>query len=125
MKNAVLELMVDDIQNSVHFYTDILGFEKEFEFPENNPNFVSLSKDEIHISFFKREEFGKEVPKFKDMKLGGSFVLNIEVEDIQSLYDTIKEKATIIKELYKTDYGTMEFTIEDRDGYVLLFKQEI
>jgi len=125
MKNPVLELMVDDIQRSVSLYIDILGFEKEFEFPKNNPTFVSIFKDEIHISFFKREEFSKEVSKFKDMRLGGSFVLNIEVEDIQRLYDDIKEKVTIIKELYKTDYGTLEFTMEDSDGYVLLFKQNI
>jgi len=125
MKNVVLELMVDDIQKSVSFYTDILGFEKESEFPENNPTFVSILKKDVHISFFKREEFTKEVPKFKDMRLGGSFVLNIEVEDIQSFYDSIENKATIVKELYKTDYGTLEFTIEDSDGYVLLFKQNI
>lgn len=117
--------MVDNISKSVSFYTDILGFEKEFEFPEDNPTFVSIAKDDIHISFFKREEFSKEVSKFKDMRLGGSFVLNIEVEDIQSLYDGIKDRIIIIKELYKTDYGTLEFTMEDSDGYVLLFKQNI
>jgi len=125
MKNVALELMVDDIQKSVSFYTDILGFEKEFEFPANNPTFVSIANDEVHISFFMREEFTKEVSKFKDMRLGGPFVLNIEVEDIQSFYNSIKEKVTIIKELYKTDYGTLEFTMEDSDGYVLLFKQNI
>jgi len=125
MKNVVLELMVDDIQKSVSFYTDILGFEREFEVSEENLTFVSIVKDEIHISFFKREEFVKEVPKFKDMRLGGSFVLNIEIDDIQSLYDSVKEKVTIIKELYQTDYGTLEFTMEDSDGYVLLFKQNI
>lgn len=125
MKNSVVELMVDDIQRSVSFYIDILGFEKEFEVPEKNPPFVSITKDEVHISFFKREEFVKEVPKFMNMRLGGSFVLNIEVEDIQGLYDSIKEKVTIVKELYKTDYGTLEFTMEDSDGYVLLFKQPL
>jgi uncharacterized glyoxalase superfamily protein PhnB len=125
MKNVVLELMVDNIQKSVSFYTDILGFEKEFEFPENNPTFVSIAKDEIKISFFKRDEFSKEIPKFKDMRLGGSFALNIEIDDIQKPYDSIKKKATIIKELYKTNYGTLEFTMEDSDGYVLLFKQNI
>jgi len=123
MRNVVLELMVDNIQRSVSFYTDILGFEKEFEFPDSNPTFVYVAKDEVHISFFKREEFVKEVPKFRDMRLGGSFAFNIEVEDIQSFYDSIKEKVAIVKELYETDYGTLEFTMEDSDGYVLLFKQ--
>ncbi len=125
MKNVVLELMVDDIQKSVSFYTDILGFQKKFETPEKNPIFVSVMKDDVNISFFKRDEFVKEVPKFKDIRLGGTFVLNIEVNDLKDFYNSVKEKVTIKRELYQTDYGTLEFTMEDNNGYVLLFKQQL
>ncbi|MHC1716906.1 MAG: VOC family protein [Candidatus Dojkabacteria bacterium] len=125
MKSAVLELMVDDVKKSVEFYTSVLGFEKKFEVPDSEPFFVSLYRGEIEILFYRREEFSKEVPKFKDMKLGGSFVLNIEVEDVNELYDSVKGKVKVIQDLHQTDYGTLEFSMEDINGYVLLFKQKV
>lgn len=121
MKKAVLELMVDDMERSIQWYTDVLGFKKNIATPEINPVFVSLSNENVDIMLYSRQEFSKEIPKFKEINLGGSFVLYISVENIQSLYNSIKEKAKIIQELHKTDYGSEEFSLEDPNGYVLMF----
>jgi uncharacterized glyoxalase superfamily protein PhnB len=121
MKKAVLELMVDDMERSIQWYTDVLGFKKSMATPEINPVFVSLSNENVDIMLYSRQEFSKEIPKFKEINLGGSFVLYISVENIQSLYNSIKEKAKIIQELHKTDYGSEEFSLEDPNGYVLMF----
>jgi len=123
MKRAVLEIMVDNMKESIHWYTEILGFKVNISSPETNPVFTSLSNGDVEIMLYKREEFSKEIPKFKDMKTGGSFVLYITVEDIQKLYDSVKNKVKIIQELYTTDYGSMEFALEDPNDYVLMFNQ--
>jgi len=123
MKKAVLEIMVDNMEKNIHWYTNILGFEKKIVTPEINPIFVSLSNGGVEIMLYKREEFSQEIPKFKDIKIGGSFALYITVENIQTLYDSVKDHEKIIQELHTTDYGSVEFSLEDPNGYVLMFSQ--
>ena len=123
MKKAALEIMVDDIERSVDWYTRVLEFKENIRTPQINPVFVSLSNGNVDIMLYKRDEFVEEIPQFKDVKIGGSFALYITIEDIQSLYDTVQNQAKVIQELHKTNYGSTEFSIEDPNGYVLMFTQ--
>lgn len=123
MKKAVLEIMVDDMGGTIHWYTETLGFKISTATPGKNPVFVLLSNGDVEIMLYKREEFSQEIPKFKDIRIGGSFVLYITVGNIQTLYDSVKDNTRIIQELYTTDYGSVEFSLEDPNGYVLMFSQ--
>ncbi len=44
--------------------------------------------------------------------------------EIRLLYENIKDKVNIIKELEKTFYGATEFSILDLNGYILTFAEE-
>ena len=123
MKKALLEIMVDDMGGTIHWYTETLGFKISTATPGKNPVFVLLSNGDVEIMLYKREEFSQEIPKFKDIRIGGSFVLYITVGNIQTLYDSVKDNTRIIQELYTTDYGSVEFSLEDPNGYVLMFSQ--
>lgn len=125
MKTATLELMVDNMKETIEFYTQILGFEISTEVSESNPFFAIVKNGDIEIMFYSRKEFSNEIPKFKDMVIGGTFALYIGVEDIQKVYNSIKDKVTIIQQLHKTDYGSLEFSIEDINGYILMFHQDL
>jgi len=39
------------------------------------------------------------------------------------LYDRIKDKVTIIKDLHTTHYGMVEFIIKDCNGFVSVFAE--
>src|SRR3989344_2354597 len=114
MKNLQLipELLVEDMPRTLQFYHKILEFKSEITFPKKNPVFAKLGRDDTHIMFYERSAFEKEVPGLKKQKMGGSFLIFIRAEDIKSFYEQIQKKVNIIQPFHKTDYGTLEFTIE-------------
>jgi len=119
----ILELLVEDMPRTVRFYKDILGFKVEIAFPEKDPVFVQIGKNNSHIMLYDRSEFEKEVPELKKIKMGGSILLYIKAEKIEEFYKRIQKRATIIQKLHKTDYGSLEFTISDCNGYFIAFSE--
>ena len=118
------ELMVDDIQKTIDFYKDILGFKITISVPEENPFFVVINNGPVDLMLYQRDQFSEEIPKFKDILIGGSIALYMNVENIESLFEVLKEKVKIIQELHETNYGTKEFSFEDCNGYVLMIAQK-
>ena len=53
--------------------------------------------------------------------------MNKKLKDVlpiyKSLYHRIKEKVKIIRDLYTTEYGTLEFIIQDCNGFALIFAE--
>jgi uncharacterized glyoxalase superfamily protein PhnB len=118
MKRVIPELLVEDMSKSLDFYVGVLGLEKEVIFPEDKPVFAKLTRGEVKLMVYVRDEFEKEIAKFGRMKMGGTVGLFIEVEDVNDWYKRIGDKATVIQDLHETDYGTKEFSFEDVNGYV-------
>jgi len=120
----VPELLVEDVPKTVRFYCDLLGFKLEMAFPETNPVFAQVTKDNIQIKFFVRSEFQKEIPQFENGRMGGSMLLYIESEKIRDFYPQIEKHVSVVTPLHKTDYGTWEFTFEDCNGYLICFSEK-
>ena len=116
------ELLVDDLAATISWYRDLLGFKEVTISPEQGtPVFARIKRGQAEIMLFRRSEFSQEIKAFQDIMVGGSFVLYITVEDIYSTWGTVKDKATVVQPLHSTDYGSTEFTIEDCNGYHLMF----
>ena len=60
----------------------------------------------------------------KGREIGASVSFYIEVEDINTIYNEIKEKAEVVKELETTWYGMQEFYVKDCNGYILGFAEK-
>jgi uncharacterized glyoxalase superfamily protein PhnB len=116
------ELMVKDINQSIAFYHDVLGFEITTKSPEDNPVFAQLTFNAAEILLYQETAFRQEMPHL-NQPLGGTFALFIDVTNIKSWEKKLQAKTQIIANLHKTDYGTHEFTCLDPDGYTLLFSQ--
>ena len=123
MKNITTELMVDNMAKSISFYRDILGFNITVSEPKENPFFVILQNGSVELMLYHRNQFSQEIPKFKDISVGGTIALYIGVEKVEELYQRIKEQVKIIQDLHTTDYGSVEFSCEDNSGYVLMFNE--
>lgn len=122
MLSLTPELLVENIKTTLDWYKSILGFEIMFVSPESgDPNFARIKNGNIEIMLFERQEFAKEIPSFSSVPLGGSFVLYLEVKNIQAEWSNLKDKVIVIQSLHKTPYGSEEFTIQDCNGYHLMF----
>lgn len=114
------ELMVDDMQKSLDFYTDLLGFKIVTAVPEENPFFAIIKNRTVEIMFYERKAFVEEIPDFDKQKLGGTIALYIGIKNLKEEYERVKNQVEIIQNLHKTDYGTEEFSFYDCNGYVLM-----
>lgn len=123
-KNLSPNLAVKDVNKTVDFYTNILGFNCIMTVPEEG-QFVwaMVQADGLTIMFQELKNLAEEYSQLENLSIGGSLTFYINVTDIQKLYDKLKDKVAIIKELHKTFYGATDFAIEDCNGYILTFSQ--
>lgn len=124
-KQLIPELLVEDMPKTLQFYCETLGFKPGVTVPEKNPVFVQIGRDDIHIMLYERKTFEGEIPKLKKTKMGGTVLLYIHSENLKDFYAQIKSKISIIQSLHKTNYGTLEFLMEDCNGYLICFSESI
>jgi len=126
LKKLTPNLMVEDVNETVAFYKDVLGFALLASVPEEGQfNWAMMQHDAVEIMFQSRASLTEDVPLFKDKAIGGSLTLYIDVEDIKGLYGQVQNRVTILHEMTTTFYGTREFTIQDCNGYILTFAQAV
>ena len=126
LKKITANLMVESVDTTIAFYKDVLGFEVITTVPDAGPfDWAWMKRGDVELMFQSRPSLSGDMPAFADKEVGGTFGLYINVEGVQSLYDTIKDKVTIIKDMHTTFYGAQEFYIQDCNGYILGFAEDI
>ncbi len=136
IKKLTPNLMIEDVNKTIDFYKDILGFEFVMGVPtEKNEVLMELPDDKaliyalmkfgnIEVMFQVKESLSEDIPIFKDFEIGASLTLYFEVNNIGEMYEKLKDKVTVVKELHTTWYGMQEFYIKDCNGYILGFSQQ-
>ena len=110
-------LWTENLNESVEFYTNILGFICN----ENNEEWgwASLHKDNVAVMLARPNAH----TPFKKAIFTGSFYFN--TDDIDALWNELKDKTKVCYEIDNFEYGMREFAIYDNNGYLLQFGQEI
>jgi len=120
-------LLVSNVERSLSFYVDVLGFEPGMHVPDQSPFvFAAVTSGPVEIFFNDAATAVKEYPAFAGKPIGATGTLYIEVEGtgtIDAFHDRIKPKATITMPIVTQFYGMREFAILDPDGYVITFGQ--
>lgn len=96
------------------FYTDILGFGVTFE-----NEFYLLMHTPGHTSEFSflLPNHPSQQPLFQPVFAGQGVYLTIEVDDVDSLYEEIKNKGVEIKIAIRDEpWGDRHFAIQDPNG---------
>ena len=108
-------LYVSDMEKSVRFYCDVLGFEVE----NRVDGWASLKRGvaEVMLSL-PNEHIAFEKPKFT-----GSFYFH--TQDVDALWEKLRDRAPVVYPIENFEYGMREFAIEDVIGYVLQFGQKL
>jgi len=131
MKKITPNIMVADVNATVDYYKNNLGFEAVMVVDEEKGDGASgkplvwamIKKDDVEIMLQREDSLIEELPELKGLKIGGTFTLYISMQDVKSFYDKIKDKVGIIKDMHKTFYGADEFVIKDLNGYIIYFAE--
>jgi len=112
--------IVSNVEETVAFYREKLGFETRFRAPEQGPFFAIVGRDGAQI-FVKSDKDVGPLPNCQrhPWMAWDGFVY---VEDPDALAAEFAEKAvTFHKPLEDTHDGLRGFEVCDPDGYVLFF----
>ncbi|WP_160644437.1 VOC family protein [Chengkuizengella marina] len=135
LKKFTTNFISEDLNTSIAYYRDILGFKLEMVVDDNqittkeidqdkNYVFAIMSKDDFQIMFQTPDSIAEDVPIFEEMPKGISTCFYLEVEGLTYFYEEIQEKVEIVRDLYTTWYGMQEFHIKDCNGNVLGFAEK-
>ncbi len=114
--------MVDSVNDTIEYYSEILGFELTMTVPKAGKyNWAMMKCGNVEIMFQERINLINEYPVLGDRTSGSGLTIYIRVVDVEALYNEIKEKVRLVSDLHKTFYHTMEFAIMDINGFVITF----
>ncbi|MBZ5494217.1 MAG: VOC family protein [Acidobacteriia bacterium] len=117
-------LFAQELEPSIKFWTEKIGFQKTIEVPEGNKiGFVILGKNGLELMYqsFASVEKGNAATGAAARR--GPTFLYIEVADIDAALAAIKG-AEIVMPMRTTFYHSKEFGIKDPVGHYLIFAQQ-
>lgn len=124
MKNLTVNLMVRNVNDTVDFYRNILGFELSMSVPEKGVfDWAMVTKESVSIMFQEEKNIKNEYSCLKNREISPSFTMYIKTENVKGIYETLKDKVNIVLDYHKTFYGSYEFAIEDINRYILTFSE--
>ncbi len=122
LKKITPNIMVKDVNKTIEFYKEVLGFELINTVPESGEyEWAQVKLGKVELMFQTQASLVKGIAGFEGVSPFATIVFYIEVEGLQVLYDRIKQKVKIVDDIHETFYGMKEFCIEDCNGYFLTF----
>jgi len=120
-------LVVANVERSLAFYVDTLGFSRGMTVPDESPLvFASVTSGPVEIFFNAAAAAIEEYPAFAGRPIGATGTLFIEMQGgVDALHDRLKPAVKIVMPLVTQFYGMREFAIEDPDGYVITFAERV
>jgi len=123
------ELSVSHFEKSFSFYTDILGFQIEYQRSESSFAFLSHQESQIMLSQYNGTWKTGEL----EYPFGRGINIQMLVDDIEVIIRALKEHGYPLmvepeEHWYRKDdldVGLREFLVMDPDGYLLRFSQQL
>ena len=111
-------LSVADLQRTMAFYCDELGFRCVRTFGDPRPVWCHLERDSVDLMFN-----APPIEEMADLPAGAKDfqVYYFYPDDVVALHDQWKKKSLPVTDLRVTGYGMKEFELRDPDGYWLWF----
>ena len=112
------QFLVDDVERSIAYYRDHLGFEVDFVY---DSFYASVSRDGCAIHL-------KHAPKIAadraHRKQHEHLDASIAVSGIRDLFSELQTRgAIVLKPLEQRPWACLDFYVEDPDGYILCFSE--
>ena len=126
------ELKVENFQESLNFYTKLAGFEVLYDRPEHDFAMLGINGARLMIEGLTDKSRTWKVGVL-ERPFGRGMHFQIEVQDVDGLYKNFKDANWPIflemeEKWYRADdkeVGNKQFLVQDPDGYLLRFFQDI
>jgi catechol 2,3-dioxygenase-like lactoylglutathione lyase family enzyme len=124
ISRLTFNLMTDDMEASVNFYTQLLGFQAGMTVPETKPwQWVQLNAGEIELMLQTRVSMAGEDKSWADAPIGGSFGMYTEVDTLEEMRTKLSAAGITVSEITETFYGMKECRLLDPNGYHITLAQ--
>jgi len=126
IKKLTPNLIVSNVEASLKFYREILGFEPAMTVPDESPYvFAGVSNGSVEIFFNDQKTVAHEYPNLA-ASIGASLTLYMEVDSLQEVLERVQKAGQKISmPVTEQFYGMKEFAFEDRDGYTITIAQKM
>ncbi|MCF8067106.1 MAG: VOC family protein [Desulfobacterales bacterium] len=126
----VPEVVVTDFEKSLDFYLNVIGFHLKFQ--RSDPDFAYLEYNKAQLMIEQLRDDAWLVGEM-EKPFGRGVNFQIEVSDVQEVYDRLKKAGiSLYKDMDESWYdigklfsGQKQFLVQDPDGYLLRFCQEL
>lgn len=127
--SLIPEISVSNFQESLDFYTKVLGFKVEYDRPEKKFAMLSFEGSQMMINQHNDVwETGK-----MEYPLGRGVNFQIECKNINLLVESLKKQNynffhEVEENWYRNgnkELGNREFLVQDPDGYLLRFAMDM
>jgi uncharacterized glyoxalase superfamily protein PhnB len=115
LNRVVPMLWVENIEQTVAFYRDVLGFDCAGQLE----GWACLANHEVELMI----SLPNQHEPFE--KLGFTGSLYFQPDDVDLLWDDLKGKVPVVYPIENFTYGMREFAIRDNSGYILQFGKPI
>ncbi|HXH20401.1 MAG TPA: VOC family protein [Dehalococcoidia bacterium] len=116
--------LVDDVIPTVEYYRDVLGFEADYVYGDP-PHYGSVSRGNAVFNFTRSEPPGRRNSVLRAGP-GSGVDAYIVVKDVDDLFEELKARGAQLRTSPAShDYGMREFKLEDCNGYIIAFAEEI
>jgi uncharacterized glyoxalase superfamily protein PhnB len=117
-------LFAEEIEPSVKFWVERLGFTKAIEVPDGNKlAFAALQKDNLELMYqsYKSadDDFGATVPSVRQ----GPTFLYVDVENLDELIAAM-DGVEVTMPVRTTFYGAREIGVKEPAGHIVTFAQQ-
>jgi hypothetical protein len=114
-------LMVEEIEKSLPFWIDRMGFTKTVDVPEGDRlGFAILVRDGAELMLQSIESVRKDAPQFAPQSRSHDVGLFIEVEDFADTLKRLEGYPTALAER-TTFYGMREIGVHEPSGHIVIF----
>lgn len=114
-------LIVEEIEKSLAFWVDRIGFVKTVEVPEGDRlGFVILVRDGAELMLQTAESVRKDAPQFAPKDGSGSVGIFVEVENFDDVLKRLQGYAIALAERV-TFYGMREIGVFEPGGHTVIF----
>jgi len=113
--------IVSNLEDSVSFYVNKLGFEVWYTGPEEGPYWAMVGRGPVSIMLKVIAQDVKPIPN-PSRHEWAAWDAYISIEDPDILFEEFKSKGTTFrKPIHDNSDGLRGFEVADADGYVLFF----
>lgn len=120
IKRVIPQFLVSNLGDAIAFYEARLGFTRDFVYGDF---YASVSRDGAPIHLKCALKLDAERAHRRSGEHLDAFV---DVSEVQALHDELVGRgAPISKPLGQRPWGTLDFHVEDPDGYILCFSEAV